>query len=156
MFEPGSRGWRRSKGGGNGDRGRRGMEGKPASKFSGGRGTTSVSLCIFWHKAELTSRRKWWRSSLVHGAFNGLILRPNFISFSVPRKFFAVLQLSRSLCPPYFQPEFVSSIINLPAPPKRRVNCKCNRDLFGGKKKKKGKGRRRWRWWSRYDLVKCK
>lgn len=45
-------------------------------------GTTSVSLCIFWHKAELTSRRKWWRSSLVHGAFNGLILRPNFISFS--------------------------------------------------------------------------
>lgn len=47
----------------------------------GRRGTTSVSLCIFWHKAELTSRRKWWRSSLVHGAFNGLILRPNFISF---------------------------------------------------------------------------
>lgn len=36
MFEPGSRGWRRSKGGGNGDRGRRGMEGKPASKFWGG------------------------------------------------------------------------------------------------------------------------
>lgn len=63
-----------------------GWKGNPHPSFrkgrgGGRRGTTSVSLCIFWHKAELTSRRKWWRSSLVHGAFNGLILRPNFISF---------------------------------------------------------------------------
>lgn len=114
-----------------------GWKGNPHPSFGGER-NNQRSLCIFWHKAELTSRRKWWRSSLVHGAFNGLILRPNFISF--PESFSPFFNY-----PAHFVRLLSTGIrvINYQSAStlQRRVNCKCNRDFFGKKKRRKERGR---------------